>query len=355
MANPTREQAQQRADRIHAFQQELLQLQVDQVVDLSGEQQQAIDRYHRGLLDHFTTHLDIDADQRSRQLSLGMRAASLFGALALATGLFFLFYQFWGLFNEASQVAILLGSALGSVLLTFWIQKRDSSGYYVKLAALLAVVCFVLNLVMLGQIFNITPSDKALVPWGLLSLILAYQCRQRVLLGFGLLCLGVFVAARVNAWGGFYWFSLYERPENFLPVALVVFCVPQLIDHTRFSGFASLYRSLGLLALFIPVLVLSYEGNSSYLPWSSDVVEGVYRFLSFVLAGLATWLGIRRGWPEVVNVSLVFAVIFLYAKLFDWWWELMPKYLFFLLLGTLSLLLLVVLQRWRRQFTGGAR
>lgn len=268
--------------------------------------------------------------------------------------LFFLFYQFWGLFNEATQVVILLGSALGSFALTLWLQGRDGSGYYTKLAALLCIVCFVLNLNMLGQIFNITPSDQALLPWGALAMLLAYQCRQRLLLAVGLLCLGLFVAIRCSSWGGVYWLAVGERPENFLPVALLLFAIPQLFEQSRYSGFASLYRGMALLFLFIPVLLLSYWG-SSYLPWSSKAVEALYQVLGFVLAGLAIWQGIRRGWAEVTNIGLVFALIFLYAKLFDWWWELLPKYLFFLLLGLLSLLLLVLLQRWRRSAQGGAQ
>lgn len=355
MSDPTREQAQQRVERIHAFQQELAQLQAEQVLSLEPAQQLAIGAYHQHLLGHYAATLDIDADQRARQLSLGMRIASLFGALALAAGLFFLFYQFWGLFNEVAQVAILLGSALGSLLLTFAIQARDGSGYYAKLAALLCFVCFVLNLSMLGQIFNITPSDKALLPWGALAVLLAYQCRQRLLLAAGLLCLGLFVAIRCNAWGGFYWLSVGQRPENFLPVALLLLAVPQLFEQSRYSGFASLYRGMALLFLFVPLLLLSYWGASSYLPWSSGTIEALYQLLSFPLAGLVIWQGIRRGWAELVNIGLLFAVIFLYAKLFDWWWQLLPKYLFFLLLGLLSLLLLVLLQRWRRSAQGGAQ
>lgn len=355
MSDPSREQAQQRVERIHAFEQELAQLQAEQVVSLEPAQRLAIGAYHQNLLHHYRATLDIDADQRARQLSLGMRVASLFGALALAAGLFFLFYQFWGLFNEAAQVAILLGSALGSLLLTFWIQARDGSGYYAKLAALLCLVCFVLNLSMLGQIFNITPSDLVLLPWGALALLLAYQCRQRLLLAAGILCLGLFVAIRCNAWGGFYWLSVGQRPENFLPVALLLFAVPQLFEQSRYSGFASLYRGMALLFLFVPLLVLCYWGASSYLPWSSGTIESFYQLLALPLAALVIWLGIRRGWAELVKIGLLFAVIFLYAKLFDWWWQLLPKYLFFLLLGLLALLLLALLQRWRRSAQGGAQ
>lgn len=59
------------------------------------------------------------------------------------------------------------------------------------------------------------------------------------------------------------------------------------------------------------------------------------------------WLGVRREWADVVNTGLSFFVIFLYTKLFDWWWESMPKYLFFLVLGLSAVLILLVLRRLR--------
>ena len=49
----------------------------------------------------------------------------------------------------------------------------------------------------------------------------------------------------------------------------------------------------------------------------------------------------------MVNTGVVFFVIFLYTKFFDWWWEVMPRYLFFLVLALAALLCLVVLRRLR--------
>ena len=50
-------------------------------------------------------------------------------------------------------------------------------------------------------------------------------------------------------------------------------------------------------------------------------------------------------------------MIFLYTKFFDWWWDVMPKYLFFLVLGLTAVLLLVVMRRLRAKglFGGTAR
>jgi uncharacterized membrane protein len=229
-----------------------------------------------------------------------------------------------------------------------WLHGRDASGYFTKLAALVAFTCFVLDIAMLGQIFNITPSDKALIPWAALALLLAYACDLRLLLAAGILCIIAFVAARTGTWSGMYWLDLGERPENFFPVAVALFCVPQWIGHDRFAGFASIYRVFGLLALLLPVLVLANWGWGSYLHLGHDIVEDLYQVAGFAFSAGAVWIGVRRHWPEVGNTGLTFFVIFLYTKFYDWWWEIMPKYLFFLVLGLAAVLILFVLRRLRR-------
>lgn len=342
-----RDQAQQRADDIQAFRRELQRLGQEQAFSLDSAQLEQLAAHHRQLLDDYRHSFDIDQDSQAKRLSLSMRIASLLGALAMAASVLFLFYQFWGLFGATAQVAILLGAALGSLLLTLWVRGRDGSGYFSKLAAMVAFACLVLNTVMLGQIFNITQTDNALLAWAAYALLLAYACDARLLLAAGLLSLLAFVAARVGTWSGVYWLSMGEFPEHFFPAGLLIFAVPLMVPQQGFSGFAPIYRVFGLLALLLPILVLANWGEASYLPWRSGVIEGFYQTLGFLAAGLAIWLGTRRDWPEVINTGLTFFVVFLYTKLFDWWWEILPKYLFFLLLSLVAVLILVILRRLR--------
>jgi uncharacterized membrane protein len=348
MNTPLRSEAQQRADEIGIFRVELARLEAEGVLRLDPAQQQTLRQHHDALLAGFASRFDIDRDMQARQLSLGMRVASFLGALALAASVFFLFYQFWGRFDETAQVAILVGAALGSMGLTVWIQTRDASGYFTKLAAMVAFACFVLNLVMLGQIFNITPSDKALLPWAALAFLLAYTCDLRLLLAAGICCVIAFVAARVGEWRGIYWLNFGQRPENFFPVAALLFVFPALVEHRRVSGFASIYRIFGLLCVLLPMLVLGHWGYGSYLDLDGKTIETSYQTLGFVVSALAIWIGARRQWADTVNTGITFFVIFLYTKFFDWWWEVMPKYLFFLVLGLAAILILLVLKRLRR-------
>lgn len=352
MSTPIRSEAQQRADEIAIFRAELARLESEGVLQLDAAQGEAVRAHHDALLAGFAGAFDIDRNVQARQLSLGMRAASFLGALALAASVFFLFYQFWGNFAETAQAAILLGAALGSLGLTVGIQTRDTSGYFTKLAGMVAFACFVLNLVMLGQIFNITPTDRALIPWAALAFLLAYACDLRLLLAAGICCVIAFVAARVGELGGIYWLHSGERPENFFPVAVLLFAFPQFVDHRRMTGFAAIYRIFGLLCLLLPMLVLGHWGWGSYLAdydgVPTRIIEGGYEVAGFVASALAIWAGARRQWSDTVNTGITFFVIFLYTKFFDWWWETMPKWLFFFVLGLAAILILLVLKRLRR-------
>jgi uncharacterized membrane protein len=348
MTASSRAEAQQRADDIRVFREELGRLEREGVLKLDEVQREALKTHHDALLAGLSRSFDIDRDAGSKQLSLGMRIASFIGALALAASVFFLFYQFWGNFSTLVQVVVLTTAAVATFLATMWVDRRDASGYFTKLAALVAFACFVLNIVMLGQIFNITPSDKALLPWAALALLLAYSFDLRLLQAAGILCAIAFISARTGTWSGMYWIYFGERPENFFPAAVAIFAVPQIFDHSRFSGFASTYRIFGMLTLFLPMLVLANWGDSSYLDLDRHLIQGFYQTLGFVGTAAIIWYGTRRHWSDVVNTGVTLFVIFFYTKLFDWWWDSMPKYLFFLVMGLTAILLLVIFKRLRK-------
>jgi uncharacterized membrane protein len=348
----SRAEAQRRADEVRIFRDELARLEAEQVVALTGEQRAALTAHHDGLLAQYGRSFDIDQDKRTKQLSLGMRIASFLGALALAASVFFLFRQYWGLFSTGAQIGLLVAASFGSLLATFLVSDRDSTGYFAKLAAMVAFACFVLNITLLGQIFNITPSDKALLSWSALALVLAYALDLRVLLAAAILCLIAFISARTGTWQGMYWIDFGQRPENFMPAALLMFVVPSLWSHRQFSGFGPIYRVLALIALLIPILILANWGSISYLPWDPDTIERCYQAMGFAVCAAAIWLGARREWPEVVNTSLTFFVIFLYTKFYDWWWKLVPKFVFFLIIALTAILFILVMKRVR---TAGLR
>jgi hypothetical protein len=346
MAINSKETAQSRADQITAFQAELLAAEHDAVLSLSSEQHSAITQYHDDLLSQLSSAFDIDASHQQKQLSLGMKIASFIGAIGMAASIFFLFYQFWGSLSTTQQVSILITAPVIGLLMTIYAASKEKTGYFSKLFGLVTLSCFVLNLSMFGQIFNITPTPNAMLIWAIFAFLLAYAADARLLLAAGIISISAFLSAQTGTWGGGYWISFGERPENFFPTALLLLLVSTL-PHQQFVGFRPIYRVFSMLFFFIPVLILSNWGAISYLNLSTGTIEILYQIAGFIMSAAAIWLGIKKSWPDMVNTGNVFFTIFLYTKIYDWWWELMPKYLFFLVIGLSAILMLLIFKRLR--------
>jgi uncharacterized membrane protein len=296
----------------------------------------------------------VDTTETLKQVSWGMRIASFLGAIALSAAVFFFFQRIWGSLGTGVQVLILIGAPLLCVAATEYAARRERTLHFASLLALIALVCFVLDLSLLGSTFNVTPTQDALLVWAAFAFLLAYAYGLRLLLVAGILSFMGYLSATVGTWSGCYWLSFGERPENFILSGLVFFGVGAAGRHRALHDFPAIYRLFGLLAVLVPVLVLANWGSVSYLRIEAGAVEILYQVLGFLLSGLCVWIGIRRNWSGVTNLGSTFFVILLYTKFYDWWWELLPKYLFFLILGLIALGLLAVLKRLRGRSQGQA-
>lgn len=342
----SRTNAQQRADQITTFRHELDLLAKEDVLSLQPEQQRAIDRYHHHLLRQLTLGFDIDTTKGQKQFSLGLGIVSSLGAMALVASLFFLYFQYWGGLETKMQVTVLQTMPVIGLVLTAVAARLEKSGSIAKLFALVTLVGLVIDLSMLGQLFNIPATPQAMLIWAIFALLLAYAAQTRFLLTMGILCLAGYLSAQTAIWHGCYWLSFGERPETFFPAALLLFLV-SLIPQHWYAGFAALYRVSSLLLFFLPLLVLCNYGRISFLAMEPASIEALYQVIGFVVAGLMIGLGIFFGWPETVNTANIFFTLLLYTKFYDWWWQSLPKAQFFLVIALTALFMLVVLY-WLR-------
>ncbi|MBI1790502.1 MAG: DUF2157 domain-containing protein [Acidobacteria bacterium] len=340
-------EAQQRADRIRAFRGELERLEHEQVLVLTSEQRSRLDEHLDATLRRLASRFDIDTTESQKRFSWGMRIVSTLGALALCAAVFLFFYRFWGLLSVPVQVTLVVLLPLAALAAAELAARRETTLYYAALASIVAVGCFVLNLSVLGKIFNATPTQNALLAWGLFALALAYHYGLRLLLIAGLACLLSYLAATLVTWRGVYWFTFGERPENFIAGGLLVWAAPLAISHRRYPDFPPVFRFIGLLVLLGAVLILAESGSASYLRWEDRSVERLYEVVGLALSAGAIWLGIRRSWSGVVNLGASFFAFFLFLRLYRWLWDWIPKYVFFLLIGAVAIGLVALFKRLR--------
>ncbi len=155
----------------------------------------------------------------------------------------------------------------------------------------------------------------------------------------------IWVAGTLATLGGFFWTDIFMRSELFLPPALLAVGLGMVRHTDRRESFGGVYRIFGLLLLFWCVIWLAASGQGSVLPLTVHQVEIFYQLLGFLAAGLTIWYGIRRGWNAVTNTGVVAFTILLYLKATDWWWDWMPRWLFFLTLGAIAVAVMLVLRR----------
>lgn len=341
-----KDEAQQRVDRVRAFSEELAALEGEGALTLSAAQRGDLASHHERLLAELSRAFDVDVTGEQKQLSWGMRIVAFLGAAALSAAVTMFFYRHWGKLGTAAQVLVLTAAPLLGVLVVELVARRERARAFTSIAALVAFACFVLDLSMLGQIFNVTPSQNAFLVWAAFAFLLAYAHDLRLLQIAGILCLLGFLSATMGEWAGCYWLSSGERPETIVAAGVGIAGL-SFVPHPRRASFPATYRLFGLLAALGALLVLGHWGNGSWLPLSVRSVEHLYQVAGFAAAAGVIWAGVRYRWPGTANLGSAFFAILLYTKLYDWWWEWMPRYLFFLLVGLVAVLLLLVLGRLR--------
>jgi uncharacterized membrane protein len=340
--------AQRRVDQITAFTRELAELEREGILALAAGQRSAVERHHAGLLAGLAKRFDVDRTEGQRQMALGMRIASLLGAVTLSAAVVLFFYRVWGLLTTPVQVAALVAMPLVMLAAVEVAARLEPTRYIAAVLSLIAAASFALNLSGVGTLFNMIPSPLILAVWAAFALAVAYAYGLQLLLAGGVAAAMGYVMSAVAAATGIDWTVSLMRPEPLLLLGPCALAVSFWRPAVRAEGFARTWRLVGLVALLLPLLFLStWPEVFSYRLLPIGALHAVYDTAGFALPAAAVWAGIRRRWPEVANSASAFLVLFVYAKCFDWWWEAMPRYLFFLMLGGLAIAAMVVLAKLR--------
>ena len=295
------------------------------------------------------TQHDVDTTTSGQQISLGMRIASALGGFALCAAVVLFFVRFMGSWPTVVQIAALASAPIGLTIVTAIVARREQSLYYTALLTLVTCAAFAANLSLAGSIFNLPPTPNVLAVWGAFALALAYHFGIRLALAGGLVSIIGWVVGVTSYWRGWWWIDFDRRAEEILVVSAAVALGPLVIRHRRRLTFPPVYRLVGAISFFLAVLLLSTSGSSSHLTWNVTTIEHAYQILGLVAAAALVWIGMRQSWPGMVNVGTMFFTLFLLFRLVDWWWEQMPKYLFFFLVGLVAVALLALFKRLRRR------
>ncbi|MEW6323245.1 MAG: hypothetical protein AB1635_19420 [Acidobacteriota bacterium] len=348
-------EAQRRADRIREFRAELGALRAEGATPLTSEQETVIRAYHDALLERYAREFDIDSTERSAGLSRGLQAASFFGAVTLTAALWALVARFWGRLDLPVQIGLLTFIPLALLGAVDVAARRERSLYVASLFALAAYGAFWLAAIAVPELLDLPLTPGILWTGALFGVALAVPYGFRLVFGLALVALVVAVSASVFAAVGAPWTIAAERLE---PAVLTAFSL--VVAARAFQGpaarLAPVARLVGLFLGLGGLFVLSSTAAVSQLPLPDRVVEGIYQAAMFAASAATLGRGLAAGRAEVAQTGGAFLTLFLLARYVDWFWTLLPRYLFFLILAAMAFAVIATLQRLRARArrAGGA-
>jgi hypothetical protein len=341
--------AQRRADQIAAFRDELSELAREGASPFDGDQLAAVAAHHDRVLRALARDFDVDRGAAEKGMSVGMRLASILGAAALTAAVVSFVYRVWGSLPEAGQVALLTTAPIAAIAVMIAAGRLEKTRYVASLFAIVACAAVVLQTVMLDRLFNMRGSPHVLAAWALFAFAVAVPWRFGVPFAWATIALICYAAAL--------WMWMIGAPSTPVPEALEPIAIAAAIAVAMHRwvprDLVAWGRAAALIMLLGALLVLSSQGSMSELPLSERTREVLYQIVSIVIGPASIAAGLRNRWAEVVVIAALFTGLFIFARFVDWWWDWMPRYLFFLILTAVALAWLWGLRIARRRLAAG--
>jgi len=348
MANPPRgrDAAQQRADRIRAFREELAALRAEGVEVLSPAQEQQLAAHHQSVLAQLRSRFDVDVSETAGQLSRGMQIASFFGALTLTAAIYSLVARFWGDLDLPVQVGLLTLFPVLALAGVDLAARREPSLYIASIFAVVAYGTFWLAGVMTARLLDLPITTPVLWLGVVFGLALASAYGFRVVLVAALLAVVVALGGTLFSVAGAPWTMVGERLEPAMIAAFGLLLLAPGLEPAS-PGFGNITLRVGLSVGLTLLLVLSVSGSMSVLPWPTRWIEAIYQVLMLLTSVAVIAIGLARRFPDLVKIATTALAIFLVSRYVHWFWSWLPRYLFFLLLAAAAFAWLLALRRVR--------
>lgn len=368
-----------------------------------------------GTIDHVQAEKmreDLAEYNRERRSKKQIIAFSTIGAILIGIGAILFVASNWEKIGDTVKVLLLVGSTVGihyaGYLLKYEKQKYPRLG---SALILLSALLFGASFFLIAQIYNINANNSTLVfIWVLGVFPLIYGYRSAPIAGLCSLLFYLWISLLylertdlnklINIWDLYlisgisiyfigvlhglaekvkhaetafkfmglqavlfalfvHTFELGEyRAEKMVPVVYAIsgilflaVLLPKPLRE-RIKGFQT-DVSISIVALLMAGITLT----TIYSPASEKIYMILFNIIFLGLLTLLLYAGYSTENIGIVNTTMFWFVLLIFARYFDFFWELLPRSLFFMLGGLVLLFISVVLERKRRelkvQFSGG--
>ena len=355
---------------------------------------------------------DVDQKSKEERSNKFIVAISTIGAILLGIGAILFVASNWREIPDLMKVLILLGSTFGAYYLgyLFKYDKKNLPKVGVSLFFLGALL-FGASIFLIAQIYHINANAHSLVLiWliGVLPLVYAFRSEPIAALSsllffiWTFLFVGIkefyhipiilmFSGALLFSFGGLHYYkkqlsrvARIFRIFGIKVVMLSLFLLTFSLFSTQNDGiiFGIFANELNYSQITFPIVLLSivsiiglvvnllfnpsqsktnsFESGAAlgllgftllffFFPAESNVYTVIYNLLFAGLTIFLIYIGYQRSDIKIVNIGIFWLSVFIFAKYFDFFWDLMDRSLFFIVGGLILVLGGIAMERKRRQ------
>ena len=139
----------------------------------------------------------------------------------------------------------------------------------------------------------------------------------------------------------------FEHLEPLILVGLAAYLVGAM-RRSDPPAFSLVWRLSGIVAMVFPLLMLGLTTDGSWFG-SGHTSELLYQLVGLLAFVAMVWIGLKRDDVILARGGATALVLFLFFRMVDWFWEAIPDWLFFLLMGGLAFAVLLVLRAVRER------
>lgn len=346
-------------------------------------------------------------ERRSRKRTT---AFSIIGALLIGIGAILFVASNWQRMGEVFRVLLLVGSTLGVHYAGYRLRYGKEDEKYIRIGRaliLLSALLFGASLFLIAQIYNINANESTLVLiWilAVLPLIYGYQsapiaglCAVLFFLwivllhgermdlnkfieiwdlclisGIGLYLIGLlhdlsertmhasmafkFIGLQASLLILFIFTFGHHRfkVDPMVPAAFAILCVllfaAVLSSRSIRTGISGLREDLSMLYMpAIAFLMAVINLTGIYSPLSDKAYTAIFNIIFLALLILLLYAGYEREDFRAIYTALFWLMLLIFARYFDFFWEMLPRSIFFAVGGLILLVMSVIMDRKRRE------
>ncbi|HRX17464.1 MAG TPA: DUF2157 domain-containing protein [Gemmatimonadales bacterium] len=345
---------QQRIRRILGFRDEVAALVAEGAVGADDPVLAAIGRHHDAVLRELGRDEALDLNREEARLSAGMRLATLLGAAALSIAWAMFVASVWDHLGAGAKLALVWVPPLLLVPAIAVAARRDRSGYIANIVAVVASIALAVASPATLELYQLPDARWPFFLVGWFAMLIAMRWRLLLPQIIGIVALGLgFWSLDGLRRGVDLGHSLqYGEPVLLGGLLAFVFARSPLVGPPLFR---LSWRIAGTFAVVMALLVMGINGAFSWLGQGA-ATEGIYQVVGFGAFVAMTWLGLRRDDLVLARGGGIALIVYLLFRMFDWFWDTIPDWLFFLVMGGFAFGVLLVLRRVRlRGRQGGIR